>query len=243
MRILLIGADGNLATVLAKGLRERLYDVDLAFATPAGECLPDWIRHRLIVVVHRYPDFNACEFCRAVRRQNAAMALLMLAAPAQCDVFGGFSAGVDDFIALPADTREIIVRVNALARRCSSDEYPGNRIRADDIIIDLDSKTVKRAGRAIDVTASEFKLLEYMIRNKNKVLSKEEIVCGVWGRDVEDKVRKLPVHMNNLRGKLAGGNQSGSAIYTVTRRGYLLADDDRPERKGLPPEKEGGITY
>ena len=224
MRILLIAADGDMAAGLASGLRRQSYEIDLALRASTGSFLFQKIAHAIVIVDYGLPDMDACDLCRMIRAGNDSTRLLLLAPAHRCSVFEGFSAGVDDYLPRPADPREVLARINALARRCEPATIAANRIQAGDIVLNLDSKEVNRGGRIVGVTVSEFRLLEYMIRNKNKVLSREQIACGIWGSEMDDKARKLPKHMNNLRGKLAHGNPSGSGIYTVSRRGYLLVD-------------------
>lgn len=100
-------------------------------------------------------------------------------------------------------------------------DKPNGSISAGDIIIDLSNKRVRRGGRVIRLTPGEFLLLEHLVRNKNKVLSREEIAYGVWGRSYSDKVERVPVFMSSLRRKLER-DICRKYIYTVVRKGYLF---------------------
>jgi DNA-binding response OmpR family regulator len=102
-------------------------------------------------------------------------------------------------------------------------DKPNGSISAGEIIIDLIDKKVRRGGRVIRLTPGEFMLLEYLVRNKNKVLSREELAHGVWGRSYSDKVERVPVFMSSLRRKIEQ-DHARKYIYTIVRKGYLFTD-------------------
>lgn len=225
MRILVIGADREKASLLASQLRQHRYPVNIAFDASTGKYLLERGLYHLLIIFHCERELDARELCRAARSGVRPTLLLLLASPGECSVFEAFSAGADRYLALPVETREIIARVNAIARRSEECPLPGSRIRAGDIVVDLYSKEVNRRGKPIEVTASEFRILEFMIQHKNQIVSREELACVLWGANKEDKARRLPVHINNLRGKLTEGINDNSGIYTVSRRGYLMVDN------------------
>ncbi|HVU99044.1 MAG TPA: response regulator transcription factor [Puia sp.] len=226
MRILVIGADREKVGLLAKDLRQHRYPVDLAFETSTGKYLFEKGAYHLIIVYHGCPTPDSRELCRMVRASGGSALLLMLASPGECSVFEAYSAGADCYLALPAESREIVARVNALARRSDGQPRPGSRITAGDLVMDLDSKEVNLRGKPINVTASEFRILQFMMEHKNRIVSREELADVIWGTRKPDGARRLPVHMNNLRGKLAKGAYDSSGIYTVSRRGYLMVDNN-----------------
>jgi two-component system OmpR family response regulator len=226
MRILIIGADREKVSLLASHLRQHRYRVDLAFETSTGRYLFERGTYHLMIVFHQHPEIDCGELLRDIRTGGRATLLLMLAFPDECNVFEAFSAGADRYLALPAETREIIARVNAIARRSEECPLPGSRIKAGDIVLDLYRKEVNCSGKLIDVTASEFRILEFMIRHKNQIVSREDLASMLWGANIGDKGRRLPVHINNLRSKLTNGGSDSSRIYTVSRRGYLIIDNE-----------------
>ncbi len=223
MSILLIAPKSERTEALAQSLREEGYEVDLAFEGWAGKRLLEKAAYQVTIIENRLPDVEGSQLCKMISEDYKESSLLLIASPNQCNVLEGFAAGIDEYIPQPADCREIIARVKALTRR-GKFLVPINRLKAGDILLDLDSKEVNKGGRQVDVTASEFRLLEFMIRNKNKVLSKKEIAFGVWGYDIEEKIRKLTVHMKKLRGKLTAGSTDDCHIYTVSRRGYIMME-------------------
>jgi len=226
MRILIIGADREKVSLLASQLRQNRYAVDLAFDASTGRYLFERGTYHLIIIFHQYPEVDGRELCQALRNSGRAALSLMLALPGECSVFEGFSAGADRYLSLPAETREIIARVNAIARRIEVCPLPGSRIKAGDIVMDLYSKEVNCRGKLIEVTASEFRILEFMIQHKNQIVSREELAALLWGANTGDKAKRLPVHINNLRVKLTDGIGDSSGIYTVSRRGYLMVDNE-----------------
>ena len=226
MRILVIGADREKVSLLAKGLRQYQYPVDLAFETSTGKYLFEKVTYHLIIVFHADPGVDGLEICRSVRAANGSALLLMLALPGECNVFEGYSVGVDCYLHLPAECREIIARVHAIARRTDRQPRPGSLLRAGEIVVDLDRKEVNLRGKPVSVTASEFRILQFMIQHKNRIVTREELAGAIWGTHKSDGARRLPVHMNNLRGKLAEGAYDTSGIYTVSRRGYLMVDNN-----------------
>lgn len=189
-------------------------------------------RHYDMLIVDRtLPDMDGCRLCLEFRRIDSDIPLLMLAQPGNNIVLESYSAGIDEFLLLPIDCREFLARVRAVIRRALPGAVTANRIRTGDIVLDYDSKLVHKAGKLIAVTASEYLLLEYMMRNKNRVITREELVSGAWGKKYRCRQLNLQVHMNNLRNKLKDGD-CPHHLYTVSRKGYLLAENETPTWKG-----------
>jgi len=225
MRVLLIGADREAAGLVAHELEQYNHHVDMAFESPTAGCLLEKKGYGLVVVYHKPPDIDGRMICRGARAQHQTTIMMMLATPRECSVLEAFSAGADSYLALPAENGEVIARLKAIARRARGPVPSAGSLQAGDIIVDLNCKAVIRRGRPIEVTASEYRILEFLMQHKNQVLSREEIAGGIWGACRADKARKVPVHMNNLRGKLTDGFDGPTGIYTVSRRGYLMVDN------------------
>lgn len=226
MRVLLIGADREEAGLVAQELEEHGHYVDKVFESSTGRFLLEKTGYGLLVVYHHPPEIDGAAICREARACHLTTIMMMLAFPGECSVIDAFSAGADSYLALPAEAGEIIARLKAIARRARRPVPSAGRLKAGDIVMDLDSKAVIRRGRPIEVTASEFRILEFLMQHKNCVLSREEIAGGIWGAGMADKARAVPVHMNNLRGKLTDGLDGPTGIYTVSGRGYLMVDKD-----------------
>lgn len=227
--ILLIEPDNTLSGRFSKILRNALYDVDAVPEGTRGMAMFATRHHDLLIVNHSLPDTNGYRLCQEIRRIDSSIPLLMLGYAKNNALLESFSAGIDGYLILPIDLREFLARVRAIIRRALPGAPKSNRLRTGDIVLDRDSKLIHKSGRLIAVTASEFLLLEYMMRNKNKVITKEELALGAWGKNYRCQQVNLPVHMNNLRNKLKDEN-CPHHLYTVSRKGYLLAEDENYER-------------
>lgn len=222
--ILLIEPDSTLSGRFSMILRNALYDVDAVPEGTPGIAMFATRHHHLLIVNHVLPDTDGCRLCQEVRRIDSGIPVLMLGHAADNALLESFSAGIDDYLILPIDHRELLARVRAVIRRALPGTTRSNRLITGDIVLDRDSMLVYKSGRLIAVTTSEFLLLEYMMRNKNRVITKEELALGAWGRHYRCQHLNLPIHMNNLRNKLKDDNCPHN-LYTVSRKGYLLAED------------------
>jgi DNA-binding response OmpR family regulator len=221
-RILFIGSDPAVTAGFGPMLGDQPLAVDWT-ASGAGGLALLVARHFHLTVLNRcLPDMDGCELCARIRRMNDRLPLLMLAPAGREDMIQGFAAGADDYLPLPADGRELLARVRALIKRALPERIH-NTLRTGDIVLDNDSKQVTRGGRPVHVTASEFLLLEYLMKNKNRIVTREELVTGAWKERQSNKPGNLPAHINNLRRKLRDDQYPGF-LYTVSRKGYLLAE-------------------
>jgi len=223
IRILLIGPDPGPAAGLCAALRNQLYDVDTAANGLAGKELLTRRRYDLIVLARDLPDIDGCKLCANIRGDDRYTPVMIVASGDKDVLFEGFAAGADDYIRLPVDNRVFLARIRALIRRTVSAEPVCNRLKTGDIVLDLDSKLVRKGGKEVVLTVSEFLLLEYLMRNKNRIIPREELLSGVWGEEIPFKQRKVPTHFNNLRQKLKEGSGI-RCLYTVTGKGYILVE-------------------
>jgi two-component system copper resistance phosphate regulon response regulator CusR len=227
IRILFIMPNPLISGEYSAVLQDPLYDVDLATAAAEALTLLKGRHFDLVTLDSRLTDMDGCELCIRIRKINDRIPLLMLAPPGKNAVLKGFAAGADDYLPLPADKREFLARIRALLKRAPPLLPGSNKLQTGDIILDKDSREVSRSGKPVAVTASEFLLLEYMMKNKNRIVRRDELVAGAWGEG-RCKTGSLSVHINNLRKKLKDGRRS-HVIYTVSGKGYLLVE--RESRK------------
>lgn len=206
-------------------LEDQRYHVDLAGGGGEGIALFTGGHFDLAILDRGLPDMDGCELCRRIRRMNEHIPLLMLAPAGGETMIQGFAAGADDCLSLPADAREFLARIRALIRRTLPMAAGPNKLKTGDIELDNDAKLVSKGGRVVAVTTSEFLLLEYMLKNKNRVVTREELAAGAWGGRRQYRPGSLPVHMNGLRKKLKG-QRGPQPIYTVTGKGYLLLEKE-----------------
>ena len=226
-RILFIEPDPAISGGFGSVLLAQPYEVDWAVSGAGALTFLEDRHFDLVVLDGRLPDMDGCELCRKVRGISDRLPVLMLAPAGKGDMMQGFAAGADDYLPLPADAREFLARVRVLVKRALPDARDENKLKTGDIVLDEDSKQVSKGGRIVAVTASEFLLLEYMMKNKNRIVTREELVTAAWKERRCNKPGNLSAHMNNLRKKL-GEDHNAHCLYTVSGRGYLLAEKEGP---------------
>jgi two-component system copper resistance phosphate regulon response regulator CusR len=225
-RILLVEDEKKIAESLRKGLSEHHYEVDVAFDGAIGRKLFESKKYDLAILDINIPLMNGYELARHIRQSNQDILVIMLTAMNTTeDKIEGFEAGADDYIVKPFDFQELLVRIRALLKRLYHQPAAGtNILRVGDLVMNLDSKEVSREGRNIPLTAKEFQLLEYFIRNKNKVVSRIDIALNVWDIDFDTKTNVIDVYVNFLRKKIEK-DFSSKLIYTQVGMGYVLKEN------------------
>jgi two-component system copper resistance phosphate regulon response regulator CusR len=226
IKILLVEDEKKIAEILQKGLSEQHYDVDIAYDGLIGKKLFDANAYDLAILDINLPLMNGYELARHIRSHNEQILVIMLTAMnATEDKIEGFEAGADDYIVKPFDFQELLVRIRALLKRLHQQPPPGSSIlKVGDLVMNLDSKEVTREGKPIPLTAKEFQLLEYLIRNKNKVVSRIDIAMNVWDIDFDTKTNVIDVYVNFLRKKIEK-DFSSKLIYTQVGMGYVLKEN------------------
>ena len=224
-RILLVEDEKKIAESLRKGLSEHHYEVDVAYDGAIGRKLYESKKYDLAILDINLPLMNGYELARHIRQSNEEILVIMLTAMnATEDKIEGFEAGADDYIVKPFDFQELLVRIRALLKRLYHLPAVGtNILKVGDLVMNLDSKEVSREGRNIPLTAKEFQLLEYFIRNKNKVVSRVDIALNVWDIDFDTKTNVIDVYVNFLRKKIEK-DFSSKLIYTQVGMGYVLKE-------------------
>jgi two-component system copper resistance phosphate regulon response regulator CusR len=226
-RILLVEDEKKIAESLRKGLSEHHYEVDVAYDGVIGRKLFESKKYDLAILDINLPLMNGYELARHIRHSNEEILVIMLTAMnATEDKIEGFEAGADDYIVKPFDFQELLVRIRALLKRLYHQPAAGavNILKVGDLVMNLDSKEVSREGRNIPLTAKEFQLLEYFIRNKNKVVSRIDIALNVWDIDFDTKTNVIDVYVNFLRKKIEK-DFSSKLIYTQVGMGYVLKEN------------------
>lgn len=224
-KILLVEDERKIAETLRKGLTEQHYEVDVAYDGAVGKKLFDAGAYDLAILDINLPLMNGYELARHIRSYNEEILVIMLTAMNTTeDKIEGFEAGADDYIVKPFDFQELLVRIRALLKRLHHQPAAGaNILKVGDLVMNLDSKEVTREGKTIPLTAKEFQLLEYLIRNKNKVVSRIDIAMNVWDIDFDTKTNVIDVYVNFLRKKIEK-DFSSKLIYTQVGMGYVLKE-------------------
>lgn len=225
LTILLVEDEQKIANTLKKGLTENGYQVDVAFDGLIGERLFLANKYDLIILDINLPGMNGYELCRIIRNKNQQVPVMMLTALSTMnDKLEGFDAGSDDYLIKPFEFKELLVRIRALLKRSQHQQIPaGNLLRINDLEMNLDTKEVKRNNQIIALTAKEFQLLEYMMRNKNRVVSRADIAVNVWDIDFDTKTNVIDVYVNYLRNKI-DKQFADKLIHTQIGMGYVLKE-------------------
>ncbi|GAO42280.1 response regulator transcription factor [Flavihumibacter petaseus] len=222
--ILLVEDEKKIAETLKKGLEEQQYKVTLALDGDQGRKLFDHEDFDLVIADINLPGINGYELLRHIRTVNQQVPVLMATAMGTTeDKIEGFNSGADDYIVKPFDFAELVVRIKALLKRSLNQPVVGKNIRVSDLIMNLDSKEVSRAGNPIQLTAKEFQLLEYMVKNKNRVVSRADIALNVWDIDFDTGTNVIDVYVNFLRKKI-DRNHEHKLIHTQVGMGYVLKE-------------------
>jgi two-component system copper resistance phosphate regulon response regulator CusR len=227
MTILVVEDEQKVAEFIKKGLEENGYDVDIAYDAFTGERLYLNKAYNMLILDVIIPGINGIELCRKIRTTNARVPILMLTALGTTDdKVTGLDAGADDYLVKPFEFRELLARIRALTKRPlpNKPEEAPNFLSVADLVLDLDKKMAIRAGKKISLTAKEYGLLEYLIRNKGRVVSKQDISEKVWDINFDTGTNVVEVYVNILRKKI-DRDFSVKLIQTRVGLGYIIQEE------------------
>ncbi len=224
-KLLIVEDEKKIADTLKFGLDEKGFDVEVAYDGKLGYhlfCANDF---DLIVLDINLPGINGYELCKLIRERNRDIPVLMLTSmSALNDKIEGYESGADDYMVKPFEFKELLLKIKSLLKRTASKNLPvGNMLKAVDLVMNLDSKEVKRSDRVINLTAKEFQLLEYLLRNKNRLVSRVDIAINVWDVDFETNTNVIDVYISYLRNKVDKHFEQ-KLIQTHIGMGYILKD-------------------
>ncbi len=224
MRILLVEDDADLAQFIRKGLKEERYAVDLATDGEEGLRLAQDNPYDLLILDIMLPRLDGLTVCRRLRETGVTAPVLLLTARAAVqDKVAGLDTGADDYLTKPFAFAELLARVRALLRR--GGPHQSARLTAADLELDPAAHRVWRAGREITLTSKEYALLEFLMRNKNRVLTRTAIIEHVWDISYDPMTNIVDVHIRALRAKI-DRDFSPPLITTVRGAGYMLEDPE-----------------
>jgi two-component system copper resistance phosphate regulon response regulator CusR len=201
--ILIVEDELRLAEILQKQLQESGFKADVAHDGYVGKRMMENFDYDLIILDINLPLLNGYELCKEIRKKNSKIPIIMLTALGTSEnKLIGFEAGADDYVLKPFDFRELLARINVFLKRKNIIMPELRKLTISDFEMDLDTKTVTRAGKRIDLTSKEFALMETFLLNKNKLLSREFIIEKVWDLDFETGTNIIDVYVNYLRKKI-----------------------------------------
>lgn len=222
MRILIVEDDRKIANAIKKGLEQERYAVDVSYDGKDGVGNALTIDYDLIVLDRMLPEIDGMQICRALRDKKIKVPILMLTAKDKIsDRVEGLDAGADDYLVKPFAFEELLARIRALLRRPQA--VSDNLLKVADLELDRSTFQVRRAGEEIQLSTKEFALLEYLMRNRGRVLTKDNIIEHVWDYDADILPNTVEVYIGYLRNKIDRPfRRSPHVIQTVRGFGYKV---------------------
>lgn len=218
MRVLIIEDNPKMAAAIQRGLREHGYAADACHSGFEGEELAVSEPYDLVILDLMLPDRDGVDVCRNLRRREVSKPVLMLTALSSTgDKVAGLDAGADDYLTKPFEFEELLARVRALLRRGEATE--GRTLTMEDLELDLYTRVARRGGVEHELSNKEFGLLEYLMRNPNRVLSRTQIAEKVWDMNFEPGSNVIDVYISSLRKKVDRGYER-ELIHTIKGAGY-----------------------
>lgn len=226
MKILVVEDEPKVASFIKQGLEEQSYHVTVAYDGFFGYKLATENEFDVLILDLMIPYKNGIDLCRKLREEGIRTPILMLTALGNTDdKVTGLESGADDYMVKPFDFKELVARVRALSKRYSDTLHIPKVLKVADLEMNVDEKSVKRAGRNVDLTAKEFSLLEFLLRNKNRVVSRAEISEKVWDIHFDTGTNVIDVYVNFLRKKV-DRDFNRKLIHTMVGMGYVIKADD-----------------
>ncbi|WP_269814250.1 response regulator transcription factor [Lentzea terrae] len=222
VRVLVVDDESTLAELMTMALRMEKWDVRTALDGQTAVRTAREFRPDVVVLDVMLPDFNGFEVLRRMRADSPVLPVLFLTAKdAVEDRIAGLTAGGDDYVTKPFSLEEVVLRLRALLRRTGvTDADAGARLIVGDLSLNEETREVERGGVAIDLTATEFELLRYLMANPRRVLSKAQILDRVWSYDFGGQANIVELYISYLRKKIDAGR--APMIHTMRGAGYVL---------------------
>jgi DNA-binding response OmpR family regulator len=223
MKLLIVEDDLKGAHILKRGLEEEAFTVDVVGDGAAAEAAVASADYDLIVLDWMLPGKPGLEICRDLRLKQVTVPILMLTAKdALEDRVAGLNTGADDYVTKPFAFWELVARIRALIRRARSARPP--LVRLADLVVDPVSHDVSRGGRRVDLTATEYAVLDVLVQHAGRVVTRAQLTQRVWGASPADAANLVEVYVSRLRKKLDDG-EAVPLLQTVRGRGYCLRGD------------------
>ncbi len=225
MKILLIEDEASLASVIVRTLSELSIEVSVAADGLTGLEMANKYEFDLVILDVMLPGINGIQVCKELRKKDNITPILMLTALSSSEnIVTGLDCGADDYMVKPFKFIELEARIRSLTRRSRLGNTIEQKINIADLEVDTLSKTAKRNNRVITLTATEYRLLEYFVKNKNHVLSRIQILENVWDINFNMGTNVVDVYVNYLRKKI-DTNYAVKLIHTVFGMGYMLKEE------------------
>lgn len=217
-KILLVEDEDNIASFVKMELEYEGYKVEVCDDGVKGLEFSIENEYDLILLDLMLPKLNGLELCRRLRKVKNTPIIMLTARDDVMDKVTGFQTGADDYVSKPFAIEELLARIEALLRRVNVNKVVANKLEFNDISIDMDARIVMQDGEEINLTTKEYELLVELMKNKNKVLSRESLLENIWGYDYEAETNVIDVYIRHLRSKL----KNDGYIQTVRGIGYVI---------------------
>ena len=218
IKILIVDDDENICEVIKMYLDNAGFDTKVSHDGKKAQDAFLEYNPDLVLLDIMLPSMDGIDVLKWIRRENQTPVIMLTAKGETFDKVLGLELGADDYIVKPFEPKELLARVKAVLRRFNTDNISKETLKFDGLIIDIDSYTVTYNGKEIKMPPKEFELLYYLASNKNRVFTREQLLCEVWGYDYPGDSRTVDVHIKRLREKLEEG--SNWQIETVWGVGY-----------------------
>lgn len=223
MKILVVEDEPKAASFLKQGLEEHNHKVEVAYDGQMGKRLALENEYDVIILDVIIPYINGLELLKEIRKTSNVPVLLLTALGHTNDKVTGFDAGADDYLVKPFEFAELLARVNVISKRKGNMMQAGNKLKVGDLELNLDDKTVTRGTKKINLTTKEYMLLEYLIRNKGRVVTRNDIARAVWDVQFDTGTNVIDVYVNFLRKKIDKDFPT-KFLHTQIGMGYIFKE-------------------
>jgi len=225
-KILIVEDELKVANFVKRGLEENDFEADIAYDGLIGLKMTQQNDYQVILIDINIPIINGFELCKEIRKTNNRIPILMLTALSATDnKVMGFESGADDYLVKPFEFRELIARIKALLKRSQEYKFTSSVLKIANLEMNTESKIVKRGNDIIDLTAKEFLLLEYLLINKGRVVSRVDIAEKIWDITFDTGTNVIDVYVNFIRKKV-DKNYNPKLIHTIIGMGYVLREGE-----------------
>lgn len=226
LKVLVIEDEPKVSAFIKAGLEEHECEVDIAFDGLIGEKLALTMDYNIIILDIIIPYINGLELCKKIKSSKPGIPIIMLTALGTTDdKVTGFESGADDYLVKPFEFKELLARIKALTRRSFTVAEVSNKLKVADLELDLFKKVAVRGGKTIELTAKEYSLLEYFMRNKGRVVSRIDISEKVWDINFDTGTNVVDVYVNILRKKI-DKDFTNKLIHTKVGMGYIFNNEE-----------------
>ncbi len=233
-KILVVEDEAHVVSFINKGLTEEGFEVSVAMDGNSGYNMFEQNKFDLIILDIMLPGINGIEVCKMIRKKDTQIPILILTALGTSEnIVQGLESGADDYLVKPFKFIEFVARIKTLIRRTvkgnsevTEYDHQENSYQIDNLVVNDYTKKVKRNHSDIQLTSTEYRLLLYFIQNKNKVLSRMEILESVWGIEFSMSTNVVDVYVNYLRKKIEPQGEQ-KLIHTIIGMGYVLKTENK----------------